>query len=156
MKKYDVILTPTSPIVAFDIGTKSSNPMEMYLSDICTVPVNIAGVPAISIPCGVDSNNMPIGMQLIGNYFDEETILNAAYTYEQATNFRSKYRPKYLSKGDLKMSIEDYEVVIGLEQYMLNFQQKQRYFVTVLQNLVQNQIHMYAQYVWQCQVHFLY
>lgn len=92
-EKYDVILTPTSPIVAFDIGTKSSNPMEMYLSDICTVPVNIAGVPAISIPCGVDSNNMPIGMQLIGNYFDEETILNAAYTYEQATNFRSKYRP---------------------------------------------------------------
>ena len=67
--------------------------MEMYLSDICTVPVNIAGVPAISIPCGVDSNNMPIGMQLIGNYFDEETILNAAYTYEQATNFRSKYKP---------------------------------------------------------------
>ena len=92
-EKYDVILTPTSPIVAFDIGTKLSNPMEMYLSDICTVPVNIAGVPAISIPCGVDSNNMPIGMQLIGNYFDEETILNAAYTYEQATNFRSKYRP---------------------------------------------------------------
>ncbi len=92
-EKYDVILTPTSPIVAFNIGTKSSNPMEMYLSDICTVPVNIAGVPAISIPCGVDSNNMPIGMQLIGNYFDEETILNAAYTYEQATNFRSKYRP---------------------------------------------------------------
>ncbi len=92
-EKYDVILTPTSPIVSFDIGTKSSNPMEMYLSDICTVPVNIAGVPAISIPCGVDSNNMPIGMQLIGNYFDEETILNAAYTYEQATNFRSKYRP---------------------------------------------------------------
>ena len=92
-EKYDVILTPSSPIVAFDIGAKSSNPMEMYLSDICTVPVNIAGVPAISIPCGVDSNNMPIGMQLIGNYFDEETILNAAYTYEQATNFRSKYRP---------------------------------------------------------------
>ena len=92
-KKYDVILTPTSPIVAFEIGTKSTNPMEMYLSDICTVPINIAGVPAISIPCGVDSNNMPIGMQLIGNYFDEETILNAAYTYEKATNFRSKYKP---------------------------------------------------------------
>ena len=91
--KYDVILTPTSPIVAFEIGAKSSNPMEMYLSDICTVSTNIAGVPAISIPCGVDSNNMPIGMQLIGNYFDEETILNAAYTYEQATNFRSKYKP---------------------------------------------------------------
>ncbi len=94
-EKYDVILTPTSPIVAYEIGTKSTNPMEMYLSDICTVPVNIAGVPAISIPCGVDSNNMPIGMQLIGNYFDEETILNAAYTYEQATNFRNKYMPDF-------------------------------------------------------------
>lgn len=94
-EKYDLILTPTSPTVAYEIGTKSTNPMEMYLSDICTVPVNIAGVPAISIPCGVDSNNMPIGMQLIGNYFDEETILNAAYTYEQATNFRNKYKPNF-------------------------------------------------------------
>lgn len=94
-EKYDVILTPTSPTVAYEIGTKSSNPMEMYLSDICTVPVNIAGVPAISIPCGVDSNNMPIGVQLIGNYFDEETILNAAYTYEQAVNFRNKYKPNF-------------------------------------------------------------
>ena len=98
-EKYDVILTPTSPIVAFDIGTKSSNPMEMYLSDICTVPVNIAGVPAISIPCGVDSNNMPIGMQLIGNKFCEETILNAAYTFEQKEKFREKYKPEF-KKGE--------------------------------------------------------
>ena len=90
---YDVILTPTSPTVAFDIGSKSTNPLEMYLADICTVSVNIAGLPGISIPCGIDKEGMPIGMQLIGNYFDEETILNAAYTYEQATNFRSKYRP---------------------------------------------------------------
>ena len=92
-EKYDVLLTPTSPTVAFEIGTKSNNPLEMYLADICTVSVNIAGLPAISIPCGVDSNGMPIGMQLIGNRFAEETILNAAYTYEQTLNFRNKYKP---------------------------------------------------------------
>ena len=84
--KYDVLLTPTSPTVAFEIGTKSNNPLEMYLADICTVSVNIAGLPAISIPCGVDSKNMPIGMQLIGNHFAEETILNAAYAFEKISN----------------------------------------------------------------------
>ena len=92
--KYDVILTPTSPTVAFEFGSKSS-PLEMYLADICTVPVNIAGLPGISIPCGVDSKGMPVGMQLIGNKFQEETILNAAYTYEQATNFRASYKPEF-------------------------------------------------------------
>ena len=80
-EKYDVILTPTSPTVAFDIGSKSNNPLEMYLADICTVSVNIAGLPGISVPCGVDNEGMPIGMQLIGNKFCEETILNAAYTF---------------------------------------------------------------------------
>ena len=84
--KYDVLLTPTSPTVAFEIGTKSNNPLEMYLADICTVSVNIAGLPAISIPCGVDSKNMPIGMQLIGNNFAEETILNAAYAFEKISH----------------------------------------------------------------------
>ena len=94
-EKYDVLLTPTSPTVAFEIGTRSSNPLEMYLSDICTVSINIAGLPGISVPCGVDSNGMPVGMQLIGNRFDEEKILNAAYTYEQATKFREKYKPEH-------------------------------------------------------------
>ena len=94
-EKYDVILTPTSPTVAFDIGAKSNNPLEMYLSDICTVSVNIAGLPGISIPCGVDKEGMPIGMQLIGNKFCEETILNAAYTFEQAIQFREKYKPEF-------------------------------------------------------------
>ncbi len=94
-EKYDVILTPTSPTVAFDIGAKSSNPLEMYLSDICTVSVNIAGLPGISIPCGVDKEGMPIGMQLIGNRFGEETILNAAYTLEQVIKFREKYKPEF-------------------------------------------------------------
>ena len=94
-EKYDIILTPTSPTVAFDLNARSSNPLEMYLADICTVSVNIAGLPGISIPCGVDSEGMPIGMQLIGNYFEEEKILNAAYTFEKAINFREKYKPEY-------------------------------------------------------------
>ena len=94
-EKYDVILTPTSPTVAFDIGSKSTNPLEMYLADICTVSVNIAGLPGISIPCGVDKSGMPIGMQLIGNKFYEETILNAAYTFEQKIKFREKYKPEF-------------------------------------------------------------
>ena len=94
-EKYDVVLTPTSPTVSFDIGSKSNNPLEMYLADICTVSVNIAGLPGISIPCGVDKQGMPIGMQLIGNKFCEETILNAAYTYEQAFKFREKYKPEF-------------------------------------------------------------
>ena len=99
-EKYDVILTPTSPTVAFDIGAKSNNPLEMYLADICTVSVNIAGLPGISIPCGVDKEGMPIGMQLIGNKFCEETILNAAYTFEQEIKFRDNYKPQF--KGGAK------------------------------------------------------
>ncbi len=94
-EKYDVLLTPTSPTVAFEIGTRSNNPLEMYLADICTVSLNIAGLPGISVPCGVDSKGMPIGMQLIGDKFQEKTILNAAYTYEQATNFREKNKPEF-------------------------------------------------------------
>ncbi len=93
-KNHDVILTPTSPTTAFEFNSKSS-PLEMYLADICTVSVNVAGLPGISIPCGVDSKGMPVGMQLIGNKFQEETILNAAYTFEQATNFRANYKPEF-------------------------------------------------------------
>ena len=95
-EKYDVILTPTAPTVAFDIGSKSNNPLEMYLADICTVSVNIAGLPGISIPSGVDSEGMPVGMQLIGNKFDEEKLLNMAYIFEQKTKFREKYSPKFI------------------------------------------------------------
>ena len=94
-KKYDVIITPTSPTTAFKIGEKSTNPMEMYLADICTVSVNIAGLPGLSIPCGVDSKGLPIGMQIIGKKFDEETILKAGFAYEQETNFRLKYQPTF-------------------------------------------------------------
>ena len=98
-QKYDVLLTPTSPTVAFDIGSKSNNPLEMYLADICTVSVNIAGLPGISIPCGVDKENMPIGMQLIGDKFQEEKILNAAYTFEQKIKFRENHRPDEKEEG---------------------------------------------------------
>ena len=87
-KKYDLLLTPTSPTTAFKIGEKSSNPIEMYLADVCTVPVNVAGLPGMSIPCSLDTNGMPIGFQLIAKPFNEETIFRAAYTYEQNTNFR--------------------------------------------------------------------
>ena len=92
-EKYDVLLTPTSPTVAFELGTRKNNPLEMYLADICTVSVNIAGLPGISIPCGVNSEGMPVGMQLIGNRFEEEKILNTAYAFEKEFGFRSKYKP---------------------------------------------------------------
>jgi len=94
-EKYDFLITPTSPTVAYKIGTKSNNPLEMYLADLCTVSVNIAGLPGISIPCGVDKEGMPIGLQLIGKPFGEETIIQAAYTYEQETKFRENYKPQF-------------------------------------------------------------
>ncbi|MDO5557542.1 MAG: Asp-tRNA(Asn)/Glu-tRNA(Gln) amidotransferase subunit GatA [Clostridia bacterium] len=93
--KYDCLLTPTSPTVAFGIGEKSNNPLEMYMSDICTVSINIAGLPAISIPSGVDQNGMPIGMQLIGNKFQEQKILNAALAFEKEIKFRENYKPTF-------------------------------------------------------------
>ena len=93
-EKYDVILIPTASNVAFDIGSKINDPLEMYLADLCTVPVNIAGLPGISVPCGLNSGGMPIGLQLIGKPFAESTILNAAYTYEQNTDFR-KNKPEF-------------------------------------------------------------
>ena len=94
-EKYDLILTPTSPTVAFGIGEKSNNPLEMYLADICTVPVNIAGLPGMSIPVSLDKQGMPIGIQLIGKHFGEETIFRAAYTLEQEVKFREKYKPEF-------------------------------------------------------------
>ena len=94
-EKYDILLTPTSPTTAYEIGTKSNNPLEMYLADICTVSINIAGLPGISIPCGVDTKGMPIGMQLIGPRFSEAILLNAAYNFEQAIKFRENYKPEF-------------------------------------------------------------
>ena len=95
LKKYDVLLTPVAPTTAFEIGSKSNNPIEMYLADICTVSINIASVPAISIPCGVDKNGMPVGMQLIGDRFSEAKLLNAAYTFEQKIQFKQNHKPEF-------------------------------------------------------------
>ncbi len=81
-EKCDVILTPTAPNTAFKLGEKIGSPLEMYASDICTVPVNIAGLPAISLPCGNDSKGLPIGLQLIGPKFSEQTLFDVAYAYE--------------------------------------------------------------------------
>ena len=100
-EKYDLLLTPTSPTVAFEFGVKSQNPMEMYLADICTVPVNIGGLPGMSIPCGLDSKGLPIGFQLIANSFEEEKIFRAAFTYEQNTNFREVNKPTFKGEGGL-------------------------------------------------------
>ncbi|MDD3304157.1 MAG: Asp-tRNA(Asn)/Glu-tRNA(Gln) amidotransferase subunit GatA [Clostridia bacterium] len=83
----DAIVIPTTPNTSFKFGEKTSNPIEMYLEDIFTVPVNIAGLPAISVPGGFDTKGMPIGMQFISKAFDEETLLQIAYTFEQNTNF---------------------------------------------------------------------
>jgi len=83
-QKCDVLLAPTVPMTAFPQNFTAQDPVETYLTDICTVPVNIAGLPAVSIPCGSDAAGLPIGMQLIGNRFCEGTILNAAYQYETA------------------------------------------------------------------------
>jgi aspartyl-tRNA(Asn)/glutamyl-tRNA(Gln) amidotransferase subunit A len=91
--EVDVMVTPTSPIPAFMIGEKSADPLQMYLADIFTISVNLAGVPAISIPCGFTSGNLPIGMQLIGRHFDEQTILKASYAYEQATDWHRRKPP---------------------------------------------------------------
>ena len=83
-QKCDVLLAPTVPMTAFPRNFTAQDPVETYLTDICTVPVNIAGLSAVSIPCGCDAAGLPIGMQLIGNRFCESTILNAAYQYEEA------------------------------------------------------------------------
>ncbi len=91
-QKYNALVTPTSPTVPFKIGAKADDPVQMYLSDVCTLPVNIAGIPAISIPAGF-SDGLPIGMQIIGNPFDEETLLRIAFAYEQATEWHTKKPP---------------------------------------------------------------
>jgi aspartyl-tRNA(Asn)/glutamyl-tRNA(Gln) amidotransferase subunit A len=85
-KNCDAIITPTAPTTAFKIGEKIQDPLQMYLSDIYTISVNLAGLPALSLPCGFDGEGLPIGMQIIGNHFKEPTILNIAYAYEQSAN----------------------------------------------------------------------
>ncbi len=92
-KKVDVLLTPTSPTTAFKAGAHENNPLSMYLSDLLTIPANLAGLPAISLPCGFDHSELPIGLQLIGNVLEEERLLQVAHQYEQISNVM-KNRPK--------------------------------------------------------------
>ncbi len=89
-KKCDVIASPVTPTTAFKIGEKTNDPVQMYLSDIFTIPVNLAGLPGMSLPCGFDQTNLPIGLQLIGKPFDEETLFKAAHAFEQATPWHKK------------------------------------------------------------------
>jgi aspartyl-tRNA(Asn)/glutamyl-tRNA(Gln) amidotransferase subunit A len=89
-KRCDAIVTPTTPTTAFKIGEKIEDPLQMYLSDIFTISINLAGVPAISLPCGFDAEGLPIGLQIIGKHFDETTILRIAFAYEQATEWRAR------------------------------------------------------------------
>ena len=91
-EKCDVIVTPTTPTTAFGIGEKNDDPLQMYLSDVLTISCNLAGIPGISIPCGFSKAGLPIGLQMLGNHFDEATILRAAHAYEQSTAWH-KERP---------------------------------------------------------------
>jgi aspartyl-tRNA(Asn)/glutamyl-tRNA(Gln) amidotransferase subunit A len=85
-KQCDVIMGPTTPTTAFNLGEKGGDPVQMYLSDIYTIAVNLAGLPGMSIPCGFGANGMPVGLQIIGNYFDEARMLNVAHQYQLATD----------------------------------------------------------------------
>ena len=91
-KDVDAILTPSTPSSAFKIGDKTDDPVSMYLNDIFTVPVNLSGLPAISVPAGYDKNKLPLGLQLIGKAFDEQTILNLSLAIEKRANFKKKLK----------------------------------------------------------------
>jgi aspartyl-tRNA(Asn)/glutamyl-tRNA(Gln) amidotransferase subunit A len=86
----DVVVTPTTPAPAFKIGEKMEDPLQMYLTDILTISVNLAGVPGISVPCGFTSDGLPVGLQIIGKDFDEESVLKTAYAYEQGTEWHKR------------------------------------------------------------------
>lgn len=88
-KEFDVLISPTSPTVAFGIGERVDDPFQMKLADVCTIPVNLAGIPAISLTCGFH-DGLPIGMQIMGKPFDEETILRVAYAFEQNTDYHNR------------------------------------------------------------------
>ena len=88
----DALITPVSPTTAFRIGEKITNPLDMYLSDVFVVAVNLAGIPALSVPCGI-SNGLPIGMQIIGSHLSEETLLRIGHMYQSQTDWHMKHPP---------------------------------------------------------------
>jgi aspartyl-tRNA(Asn)/glutamyl-tRNA(Gln) amidotransferase subunit A len=89
-KQCDVIMGPTSPSTAFNLGEKGDDPVQMYLSDIYTIAVNLAGLPGMSIPCGTGANGLPVGLQIIGDYFKEAQMLNVAHQYQLATDWHQR------------------------------------------------------------------
>ncbi|HEX9194259.1 MAG TPA: Asp-tRNA(Asn)/Glu-tRNA(Gln) amidotransferase subunit GatA [Burkholderiales bacterium] len=89
-ERCDVVMGPTSPTVAFKIGAKAADPVQMYLNDIYTIPANLAGLPGMSIPCGFGTNNMPVGLHIVGNYFAEAKMLNIAHQYQRATDWHRR------------------------------------------------------------------
>jgi aspartyl-tRNA(Asn)/glutamyl-tRNA(Gln) amidotransferase subunit A len=96
-EEVDCILTPTVPSAAFAIGEKSEDPIAMYLNDVFTVPANLAGVPAVSVPAGLSDDGLPLGLQIIGRAFDEETVLRVAEVLETAAQFR--HLPSFIAGG---------------------------------------------------------
>ncbi len=92
-ERCDVIMSPTSPTTAFRFGSKTADPVQMYLSDIYTIAANLAGLPGMSIPCGFDDSDLPVGLQIIGNYFSEAKMLNVAYCYQQHTDWHLRKSP---------------------------------------------------------------
>ena len=145
-KKVDAILTPSTPSSAFKIGEKTNDPVSMYLNDIFTVPVNLAGLPGISIPAGHDAKGYPLGLQIIGKAFDEQNILNIAYAMEEKINFKNNILIGGLSEQ--KQSHEylinrhenQYEVVIGLEVHAQVLHRSQNYSPHRQPNLELSQI----------------
>jgi aspartyl-tRNA(Asn)/glutamyl-tRNA(Gln) amidotransferase subunit A len=89
-EECDVLLAPVAPTPAFKLGEKLDDPLAMYLSDIFTLPANLAGIPGLSIPCGFSGEGLPVGLQMLGKHFDEEKLIRVAYNYEQATDYHRR------------------------------------------------------------------
>jgi aspartyl-tRNA(Asn)/glutamyl-tRNA(Gln) amidotransferase subunit A len=89
-KLCDLVVGPTTPTVAFKIGAKAADPVQMYLNDLYTIPANLAGLPAMSIPCGFGKDNLPVGLHIVGNYFTEARMLNVAHQYQKATDWHKR------------------------------------------------------------------
>jgi aspartyl-tRNA(Asn)/glutamyl-tRNA(Gln) amidotransferase subunit A len=112
-EQCDVIVTPTAPTPAFKIGEKSDDPLSMYLSDIYTISVNLAGLPGVSLPCGLTESGLPVGLQVFGRPFDEATVLQAAYAYEQNSGLDLGHADRHRRSRNVK-----YEPVIGMEVHV--------------------------------------
>ncbi|MER3456024.1 MAG: Asp-tRNA(Asn)/Glu-tRNA(Gln) amidotransferase GatCAB subunit A [candidate division GAL15 bacterium] len=100
-QRVDLLATPTSPVAGFRLGERTADPLQMYLADVYTIPVNLAGLPAISVPCGF-ANGLPVGLQLVGRPFDEATVLRAAYAYEQSTDWHRHRCPLLRGEGPVR------------------------------------------------------